>query len=136
MFEEQIETTLINDNFHDEQLLTLSTVPWFADIVNFLVTGQIPNHWNAQDKKKFLKEVRNFFWDDPYLFKYCSDQIIRKCVPENEIKVSFLFVILEHVVVIFLQRKLLRKSCNVDFIGPPYLRTHIYFVKHVTVVKN
>ena len=23
-------------------------------------------------------------WEDPYLFKYCSDQIIRRCVPEEE----------------------------------------------------
>ena len=24
------------------------------------------------------------FWDDPYFFKYCPDQIIRRCVPDNE----------------------------------------------------
>ncbi|KAI3453560.1 hypothetical protein Pfo_010223, partial [Paulownia fortunei] len=24
-------------------------------------------------------------WDDPYLFKYCPDQIFRRCVPDNEI---------------------------------------------------
>ncbi|XP_022849858.1 uncharacterized protein LOC111371943 [Olea europaea var. sylvestris] len=46
---------------------------------------QIPSHWNIQDKKKFFKEVKNFFWDDPHLFKYCPDQIIR-CVPNNEIQ--------------------------------------------------
>ncbi|KAI3463788.1 hypothetical protein Pfo_020451 [Paulownia fortunei] len=36
-------------------------------------------------KKKFLTEVKNFYWDDPYLFKYCPDQIFRRCVPDNEI---------------------------------------------------
>ena len=32
-----------------------------------------------------MVEVRNFFFDDPYLFKCCPDQIIRRCVPDNEI---------------------------------------------------
>jgi len=28
--------------------------------------------------------VKYFFWDDPYLFKYCTDQIIRRCIPEHD----------------------------------------------------
>ena len=32
-----------------------------------------------------MVEVKNFFWDAPYLFNYCPDQILRKCVPNNEI---------------------------------------------------
>jgi len=28
--------------------------------------------------------VKYFFWDDPYLFKYCPDQIIRRCIPEHD----------------------------------------------------
>nr|XP_028949313.1 uncharacterized protein LOC114821396 [Malus domestica] len=34
-------------------------------------------------KKKFLAMVKHYIWDEPYLFKYCPDQIIRRCVPEN-----------------------------------------------------
>ncbi|KAJ4717036.1 DNA-directed DNA polymerase [Melia azedarach] len=86
VFDESSETTPINDMFPDEQLFSVSNLPWFADIANFLVTGQTPSHWNSQDKKKFLSQVHNFFWDDPYLFKYCPDQIIRRCVPDNEIQ--------------------------------------------------
>ena len=26
--------------------------------------------------------MKCYSWDDPYLFKYCQDQIIRRCVPE------------------------------------------------------
>ena len=69
--EDSLETMPIKDTFSDEQLFNISDLPWFADIANFLVTGQIPSHWTAQDKKKFFAEARNFFWDDPYLFKYC-----------------------------------------------------------------
>ena len=25
-----------------------------------------------------------YYWDEPFLYKYCADQIIRKCVPEEE----------------------------------------------------
>jgi hypothetical protein len=34
--------------------------------------------------RKFFVEVRNFYWDDPYLFKYYPDQILRRCIPYNE----------------------------------------------------
>ena len=79
------EKTPINDNFPDEQLFSVTITPWFANIVNFLVTGKMPPHWSSQDKRKFLNEVKNFYWDDPYLFKYCPDQIFRRCVPDNEV---------------------------------------------------
>ena len=74
----------INDNFPDEQLLAISKEPWFADIVNYLVTNQTPPNWSKQDRYRFLSQVRYYIWEDPYLFKYCSDQIIRRCVPDEE----------------------------------------------------
>jgi hypothetical protein len=69
------DITPIDDYFPDESLFSASTMPWFANIVNFLVSGQLPAHWSTQDKRKFLNEVKNFYWDDPYLFKYYPDQI-------------------------------------------------------------
>ncbi|XP_026410546.1 uncharacterized protein LOC113305758 [Papaver somniferum] len=75
----------IHDALPDEQLFAISKLHWFADIVNYLVTGQIPDHWSKQDRVKFLSEVKYFFWDDPYLFKYFPDHIIRRCIPDNEI---------------------------------------------------
>jgi hypothetical protein len=76
----------ISETFPDEQLMHIAQnpAPWFADIVNYLVTGQMPLHWGRQDKFKFLAMVKFFFWDDPYLFKYCPDQIIRRCIPEHD----------------------------------------------------
>jgi hypothetical protein len=78
------DTTPISETFPDEQLMHIAhnPTPWFADIVNYLVTDQMPLHWGKQDKIKFLSKVKDFLWDDPYLFKYCPDQIIRRCVPE------------------------------------------------------
>ena len=80
----------LNESFPDEHLLSISTPPWFADIVNYLATGDIPSHWSKQDRSKFFSQVKHFFWDDPYLFKYCPDQIIRRCVPNHDFR-SVLF---------------------------------------------
>ena len=42
----------LHDSFLDEQLLAVSyvTLPWYADIVNYLTVGQIPQTWFKQDK--------------------------------------------------------------------------------------
>ena len=73
VLDDSIEETHIHDTFPDEQLFAVSHLPWYADIVNYLVTGRVPHHWKPQDKKRFEIEVRNFFWDDPDLYKYGAD---------------------------------------------------------------
>jgi hypothetical protein len=45
---------------------------WFVDIVNYLVTSQMPLHWERQDKSMFIAMVKYFFWDNPYLFQVLS----------------------------------------------------------------
>nr|GEZ83868.1 reverse transcriptase domain-containing protein [Tanacetum cinerariifolium] len=35
-------------------------------------------------KSKFFKDVKHYFWDDPYLFKNCVDKVIRRCVSGQE----------------------------------------------------
>ena len=74
----------IFDEFPEESLLTVSIAPWYAHIANFLVTGELPMEWTAQNKKFFHARVHSYYWEEPYLFKYCANQIIRKCVPEEE----------------------------------------------------
>jgi hypothetical protein len=67
------EATPIFETFPNEQLMHIAHThsPWFANIVNYLVTGHMPLHWGWQDKSKFMTMVKYFFWDDPYLFKCC-----------------------------------------------------------------
>ncbi|RVW29376.1 Retrovirus-related Pol polyprotein from transposon 17.6 [Vitis vinifera] len=38
----------------------------------------------AVDRKHFFAKIHSYYWEEPFLFKYCADQIIRKCVPEDE----------------------------------------------------
>ena len=75
----------ISDFFHDEHLLAVSShAPWFAHIVNFLMTRSIPKHWNRHRKDKFLHELKYSYWEEPLLFYVGYDQIIRRCVAEEE----------------------------------------------------
>ncbi|GKA24734.1 reverse transcriptase domain-containing protein [Tanacetum coccineum] len=39
---------------------------------------------SSQQKKKLFKDVRHYFWDDPYLFRIGADQVIRRCVYGQE----------------------------------------------------
>lgn len=58
--------------------------PWYADLVNFLVAKIIPLDFSKARKDKLISDVKYYAWDEPYLWKYCSDQIIRRCVPNFE----------------------------------------------------
>ena len=64
--------------------MSVDVAPWYSHIANFLVTGEVPSEWSAQDKRHFLAKIHAYYWEEPFLFKYCADQIIRKCVPEQE----------------------------------------------------
>ncbi|GJW94195.1 reverse transcriptase domain-containing protein [Tanacetum coccineum] len=57
-----------------------SSTPWFADIANYHAWNFIVEGMSSQQKKKFFKNVKHYFWDDPYLFRICADQVIRRCV--------------------------------------------------------
>nr|CAN74643.1 hypothetical protein VITISV_020696 [Vitis vinifera] len=73
----------ISHNSH-ESLMLLEKAPWYAHIANYLVTGEVPREWKAQDRKHFFAKIHAYYWEEPFLFKYCADQIIRKCVLEEE----------------------------------------------------
>nr|GEW22087.1 reverse transcriptase domain-containing protein [Tanacetum cinerariifolium] len=76
----------INENFPLETLGKISSAntPWFADFANFHAENFIVKGMSSQQKKKFFKDVKHYFWDDPYLFQICTDQIIRRCVHGQE----------------------------------------------------
>jgi len=60
--------------------------PWFADMANFKAAGVIPEDFNWHQKKKFLKDAHQYVWDDPHLFKIGVDQLLRRCVSNDEAK--------------------------------------------------
>ncbi|KAK8574667.1 hypothetical protein V6N12_062356 [Hibiscus sabdariffa] len=76
----------IRDSFPDEKILFATAIPWYADSVNFLVSGIVPPDLSSQGRKKFRHDAKFFYWDEPYLFKQCADQVLRRCVPDEERK--------------------------------------------------
>ena len=74
----------INDEFPEESLLLVENTPWYAHIANFLATGELPTDWKAQDRKFFFAKIHSYYWEKAFLYKYCVDQIIRRCVLEGE----------------------------------------------------
>nr|GEZ10689.1 reverse transcriptase domain-containing protein [Tanacetum cinerariifolium] len=56
-----------------------------GDHLSRLENPEIHNQRNFNTtEKKFFKDVKYYFWDDPYLFKTCADQVIRRCVAGQE----------------------------------------------------
>ncbi|GKA17267.1 reverse transcriptase domain-containing protein [Tanacetum coccineum] len=57
----------ITDEFLDEHLMILK-----AEL-------------NNDEPWRFFSQVKYYFWDEPYAFKLCSDNVMRRCVTGNEI---------------------------------------------------
>lgn len=82
---EQEETVEINEIFPDEQIFGVMEAPWYADIVNYLARSIIPSDYSSHQKKKFFAELKYYFWEDPILYRRGADQIVRRCIPEEEV---------------------------------------------------
>jgi len=72
----------INDFLRDDMLLKVETShPWYANIVNFMVSGYVPPREN---RKKLTYESIHHLWDASYLYQVCADGLLRRCVPTME----------------------------------------------------
>ncbi|GJV59151.1 reverse transcriptase domain-containing protein [Tanacetum coccineum] len=82
----RVMTVMSMITFLGETLMEITTKdePWFADFTNYLVGDVIPKGMTYQQKKKLFSDLKNYFWEDPYLFKVCSDGMIRRCVSGPE----------------------------------------------------
>nr|GEW18248.1 reverse transcriptase domain-containing protein [Tanacetum cinerariifolium] len=85
-YKDVLENKDINKDFPLETLGKISSesTPWFADFANYHARNFIIKCMSSQQKKKFFKDVKHYFWDDPYFFKIYADQIIRRCVHGQE----------------------------------------------------
>ncbi|GJY96410.1 reverse transcriptase domain-containing protein [Tanacetum coccineum] len=80
--EETSDDSEVDDNFPGKTLMEINTEdePWFADFANYF----IPKGMTYQQKKFFFSNIKHYFWEEPYLFKVCSDGMIRRCISELE----------------------------------------------------
>nr|GEU93057.1 reverse transcriptase domain-containing protein [Tanacetum cinerariifolium] len=80
--EETSDDSEVDEYFPGETLMKIDTKnePWFADLANYLPGDIIPKTMTYQQKKKFFSDLNYYFWEEPYLFKVCSDEMIRRCI--------------------------------------------------------
>nr|GEW76017.1 reverse transcriptase domain-containing protein [Tanacetum cinerariifolium] len=87
-YENVFDPKEINDTFPLETLNTVvhhdQSTPWFADFANYHAGKFIIKGMTTQQKQINFKDVRHYFWDDPYLFKTYADQMICRCVASQE----------------------------------------------------
>nr|GEX45536.1 DNA-directed DNA polymerase [Tanacetum cinerariifolium] len=88
-YENMLDPKEINETFPLETLSMVtfrgdSNASWFADFANYHAGTFIVKGMTSQQKNKFFKDVKHYFWDDPFLFKICADQVIRRCVHGKE----------------------------------------------------
>ncbi|GKD66534.1 hypothetical protein Tco_1308642 [Tanacetum coccineum] len=86
--QDKFENKEINEAFPLETLGSIAlkddSTPWFADFANYHAGKFVIMGMTSQQKNKFFKDVKHYFWDDPFLFKICADQVIRRCVSGQE----------------------------------------------------
>ncbi|GJS07165.1 reverse transcriptase domain-containing protein [Tanacetum coccineum] len=88
-YENVLDLKETNENFPLETLNMVTSrgdpsSPYFYDYANYHARNFIVKGMSTQQKNKFFKDVKHYFWDDPFLFKTCGDQVIRRCVSGQE----------------------------------------------------
>nr|GEX23746.1 reverse transcriptase domain-containing protein [Tanacetum cinerariifolium] len=84
-YENVFDPKEINESFPLETIRKLAhhdqSTSWFANYCTgkFIIKGM-----STQQTNKFFKYVKHYFWDDPYLFKTCADQVIWRFVAGQE----------------------------------------------------
>ncbi|GKD77383.1 reverse transcriptase domain-containing protein [Tanacetum coccineum] len=117
----------IADEFPDEHLMVLRSKfkddePWYADFVNYIIGKVVPPNWTFEKRKRFYLQVKTYFWEEPYAFRLCADNIMRRCMAGSET-----LEILAHchlgptggIIVLMLSQ---RRFMSPDFIGLVSLR--------------
>ncbi|GJV39497.1 hypothetical protein Tco_1417937 [Tanacetum coccineum] len=71
--QDKLENKEITETFPLETLgsvaLHIDSTPWLADFANYHAGNFIVKGMSSQQKNKFFKDVKHYFWDDPFLFK-------------------------------------------------------------------
>ncbi|CAN6487396.1 unnamed protein product [Victoria cruziana] len=123
----------VSDTFPVEYLLGIMSatkLPWYAHYCNYLVTKEIPSHWSKDQREQFLSQVRYFYWDEPDLFKYCADQVFRRCVPEEEFQSILSFFHAKACGGHYSGRKTTAKVLQSGFFWPTLHKDAYIFCKH------
>lgn len=76
----------VADHLSSQALLQVHDIkitPWYADMVNYLVIGNLPFDLSKRRRDKLKSESKHYMWEAPYSWKFYFDQVIRRCVPNE-----------------------------------------------------
>ena len=128
----------IIDSFLDEQLLAISSELWFADIVNYLVTGKILPEWtgsNRIDTNSCPKSSSSIG-----MIRISLSTVLTRSLGDafqtKKLGVFYLFAMIRLVEVILGLRRQLPRCFNVDFTSPLCLRMLLNTVRVVIGVNS
>nr|GEV34922.1 reverse transcriptase domain-containing protein [Tanacetum cinerariifolium] len=74
----EINETFLHKTLNMVSFCGNSSTPWFANFVNYHAGNFIVKGMSSQQKNKFFKDLKHYFWDDSFLFKIYVDQVIRR----------------------------------------------------------
>ncbi|GJR72639.1 reverse transcriptase domain-containing protein [Tanacetum coccineum] len=55
-----------------------------SNLLSELTIEVVPPNWTFEKRKRFFSQVKTYFWEEPYAFKLCADNIMRRCVAGSE----------------------------------------------------
>ncbi|CAA7049245.1 unnamed protein product [Microthlaspi erraticum] len=116
--------------------ISSSNTPWFRHIANFLAAEYPPPNFFGYRKKKFLRDVRRYYWDEPYLYKKCSDGMFRRCIPEEEVEGILFACHSSSYAGHFATYKTVSKVYKLDFGGQLCLRMLMHSYQDVMLAKE
>nr|GEZ09652.1 transposon Ty3-I Gag-Pol polyprotein [Tanacetum cinerariifolium] len=136
-YENVLDPKEINETFPLETLSMVTfcidySTPWFADFANYHAGNFIVKGMTSQQKNKFFKDVKHYFWDDPFLFKICADQVIQRCVHDKEALDILVACHNRPTGDIMVQTSLPKRSLMPVSSGPPFTRMPTSLSKTMT----
>ena len=76
---------MVDDQLPYKNLFAISVLsPWFSDIANYLVATQFPPNFSSKEKSIIIRKTAPFTSIGDNLFKLGPNQILRRCVKEEE----------------------------------------------------
>lgn len=79
LYAENNQDTLVADCSADQEYFVASIkkryshLSLFAEIANFLASEKEPVEFTGNEKRKFLRDAKLYFWDEPFLYRHCKD---------------------------------------------------------------
>nr|GEW89270.1 ribonuclease H-like domain-containing protein [Tanacetum cinerariifolium] len=128
----------INETFPLETLSMVtfrgdSSTPWFTDIANYHAGNFIVKGMSSQQKNKFFKDVKHYFWNDPLFVKYlCGSSDPAVCARQRSSQHSQSLPYCDPRGDIMVLTSLPRRSLMPDSSGLPFTRMPTSLSKTVT----